>query len=307
MNTTPALPTIDGIRPSYLHLPCDRRLADAPLLDYLCRRFPYVPRETWLSRLEKGGIFDGNGRPLPPDTPFVPGATLYYYRETIAEDEPRIPFREEILHVDEHLIVADKPHFLPVVPGGRFLRETLLTRLRLRPELHNGRPEDITPLHRLDKDTAGVVLFCRRPESRRAYQTLFQERRVVKTYEALAAERSGLDFPLHIRSRLERGEPFFLTRETAGEANAHTVIEAAEAVSDGLCRYRLSPVSGKKHQLRVHMASLGIPILNDPLYPDPLPADSTDYAKPLKLLARAIEFADPFSGQVRRFESRRTL
>lgn len=301
------LPPLGGVRPSYLNLPCDLSLAGTPLADYLCRRFPYVPRETWLSRLAAGGIFDASGRPLAPDAPFVPGGRLFYYREAVAFDEPEIPFCEEILYADNHLLAVDKPHFLPVVPGGRFLRETLLTRLRLHPELQDADPDGLAPLHRIDKDTAGVVLFCRRRESRRAYQMLFQARRVEKSYEAVAAERTGMTFPLHIRSRIERGEPFFLMRETGGAANAHTVVEAAEPLGGGLARYRLRPVSGKKHQLRVHMAALGLPILNDPLYPAPLPDAAPDYAKPLKLLARSVAFVDPFTGKRMCFESGRGL
>ncbi|MGF6147325.1 Ribosomal large subunit pseudouridine synthase A [Kingella potus] len=300
-------PGSDGIRPSYLNLPCDSALAGTLLADYLCRRFPYVPRETWLARLAAGGIFDSQWRPLAPDAPFVPGGRLFYYREAVAADEPEIPFQEEILYTDGHLLAVDKPHFLPVVPSGRFLRETLLTRLRLRPELQDTDPDEIAPLHRIDKDTAGVVLFCRRRESRSAYQMLFQERRVEKSYEALAAARTGMALPLHIRSRIERGHPFFLMCETAGAANAHTVVEDVQDLGGGLALYRLRPISGKKHQLRVHMASLGLPILNDPLYPVPLPDGLPDYAKPLKLLARSIAFTDPFTGEKRHFESRRML
>lgn len=306
MKKTAPLPLIDGIKPSYLHLPCDKKLHGTLLLDFLCCRFPYIGREIWAGRLSDGHIFDEAGTPLAADAAFRPGGTVYYYREAIAAEEEPVPFQEHILHIDEHLIVADKPHFLPVIPGGRFLRETLLTRLRLRPELQHLNPENFTPLHRLDKDTAGVILFAHRPESRRAYQTLFQSRAVEKTYEALAPTRTDLAYPLHVRSRLERGEPFYLTRQAEGEANSHTIIELAEN-RGGHSLYRLRPVSGKKHQLRVHMAALGMPLLNDPLYPDPQPADCTDYARPLKLLARAIEFTDPFSGLKRRFESTRAL
>ena len=182
MKQTAPLPLIDGIKPSYLHLPCDKKLHGTLLLDFLCRRFPYIGREIWAGRLSDGHIFDEAGTPLAADAAFRPGGTVYYYREAIAAEEEPVPFQEHILHIDEHLIVADKPHFLPVIPGGRFLRDTLLTRLRLRAELQHLNPENFTPLHRLDKDTAGVILFAHRPESRRAYQTLFQSRAEEKSY-----------------------------------------------------------------------------------------------------------------------------
>ena len=230
---------------------------------------------------------------------------MYYYRETSRDSEPRIPFDEKILHVDEHLIVVDKPHFLPVTPSGRFLHETLLTRLRLRPELQHLNVGDITPVHRLDKDTAGVMLLSHNPAVRRHYQAMFQDKAVRKTYEALAPTRTDLRYPHRISSRLVRSERFFLTQETDGEPNAHTVIELFENRGD-TSLYRLYPQTGKKHQLRVHMTSLGIPILNDMYYPVPSDAEE-DYGKPLKLLAKSIEFQDPVSGMTRRFESMQTL
>lgn len=245
-------------------------------------------------------------RTIDENTLFEPGKTMFYYRETSRESEPRIPFEEKILHIDEHLIVVDKPHFLPVIPSGRFLRETLLTRLRLRPELQYLSVEDITPIHRLDKDTAGVMLLSLNPATRRDYQAMFQEKTVRKTYEAVAPTRTDLDYPLDISSRMERGEKFFLTRETEGEPNAHTTIELIEN-RGAFSLYRLTPHTGKKHQLRVHMMSLNMPLMNDALYPTPLAAGDEDYDRPLKLLAKRIEFTDPVSGEIRVFESGFTL
>ena len=201
--------------------------------------------------------------------------------------------------------MVDKAHFLPVTPSGRFLHETLLTRLRLRPELQHLNVGDITPVHRLDKDTAGVMLLSHNPAVRRHYQAMFQDKAVRKTYEALAPTRTDLRYPHRISSRLVRGEKFFLTQETDGEPNSHTVIELFENRGD-TSLYRLYPQTGKKHQLRVHMTSLGIPILNDMYYPVPSDAEE-DYGKPLKLLAKSIEFQDPVSGMMRRFESMQTL
>ena len=297
------LPLRDGIKPSYLCLPHDVRYLGQPLLRFLCERFPFVDEAGWRARLNSGFVVAADGAVLSENTPYRAGATIYYYREISREDEPRIPFDETILHVDEHLIVVDKPHFLPVIPSGRFLRETLLTRLRLRPELQHLNVADITPIHRLDKDTAGVMLLSHNRATRGAYQSLFQSRAVTKVYEAIAPTRTDLHYPLRVASRMVRGEDFFLTQEVAGEPNAFTTIELIEN-RGAHSLYRLHPETGKKHQLRVHMLSLGMPLLNDGLYPVTTPMDVVDYDKPLKLLARSIEFTDPIMGEQRRFESR---
>ena len=299
------LPLLHGVKPSYLVLPHDKQFYGQPLLHFLCARFPFVGEAAWKARLNSGMVVNQHGRPINEHAPFQPGETIFYYRETSRDSEPRIPFDEKILHVDEHLIVVDKPHFLPVTPSGRFLHETLLTRLRLRPELQHLNVGDITPVHRLDKDTAGVMLLSHNPAVRRHYQAMFQDKAVRKTYEALAPTRTDLRYPHRISSRLVRSERFFLTQETDGEPNAHTVIELFENRGD-TSLYRLYPQTGKKHQLRVHMTSLGIPILNDMYYPVPSDAEE-DYGKPLKLLAKSIEFQDPVSGMTRRFESMQTL
>lgn len=229
MNTrTTPLPLLDGVKPSYLVLPHDKSFYGLPLLYFLCVRFPFVDESHWRKRLDSGFVVGSDGMALNADTPFQPGQTVYYYREINREDEPRIPFDEKILHIDEHLIVVDKPHFLPVIPSGRFLRETLLTRLRLRPELQHLNVEHITPIHRLDKDTAGVMLLSHNPASRRDYQTMFQDKTVRKTYEAVAPTRTDLVYPHSVESRLVRGEKFYLTQEAAGEPNAFTVVELIE-------------------------------------------------------------------------------
>ena len=299
---TNPLPLLDGVKPSYLVLPHEKQFYGLPLLHFLCVHFPFVGEENWRRRLNSGFVVGADGVPFDENTLFEPGKTMFYYRETSRESEPRIPFEEKILHIDEHLIVVEKPHFLPVIPSGRFLRETLLTRLRLRPELQHLNVEDITPIHRLDKDTAGVMLLSLNPATRRDYQTMFQEKTVQKTYEAVAPTRTDLVYPLDVVSRMVRGERFFTTQETEGEPNAHTTVELLENRGE-FSLYRLTPHTGKKHQLRVHMMRLGMPLLNDALYPTPLAAGDEDYEKPLKLLAKRIEFTDPISGQERIFES----
>lgn len=286
------------------HGPAPSRLQLPPgpwrtLLDGLCARFPAVGREAWADRFARGRVLDVDGAPLAPDARYRVGMEVRYFRE-VAEEAP-IPFEETVLHADAHLVVADKPHFLPVTPAGGHVRETLLARLVRR----LGNPE-LVPLHRIDRDTAGLVLFSADPATRGAYQALFRERRIGKGYEAVAGPLPALAFP-HVReSRLAPGEPFFRMREVDGMANSRTRIDVV-ARGDGGWRYALAPLTGRKHQLRVHMAALGAPIRNDPLYPALAPVAAGDYARPLQLLARSLAFVDPLSGRARRFESRLRL
>lgn len=290
------LPVVDGLAPSYVWLP---REAWPDTLSFLVARFPDVPESTWHRRMASGQVCTAAGRVLMPDAAFAGGECVFYYRDV--GDEPRIPFDEVILYQDEYLLVVDKPHFLPVTPSGRFVRETLLVRLRARTGI-----DDLVPIHRLDRETAGVMLFSVSAHSRAAYQNLFRDKVVDKCYEALAPVSSHV-FPLEYQSRLERAGQFFLTEEVAGEPNAQTRIELAEVRGDHAL-YRLYPVTGKKHQLRVHMHALGMPILNDTFYPVPVPPDAPDnFAAPLQLLARSIRFTDPVTQAVRTFSSQRTL
>jgi len=275
------------------------------VLDFLTERFPHVATGTWLSRMARGELVDETGRPLTSTSRYRIGACVYYYREL--ESEESIPFAETILYQDEHLLVADKPHFLPVIPAGRFLRETLLVRLKQKLKL-----DDLVPVHRLDRETAGVVVFSVNAGTRGQYTSLFRNRKVEKVYQALAPNHPELSFPLTRCSRIVRGEPFFRVKEVDGEANSETRIAVIENVRSeaSLNLYELRPLTGRKHQLRVHLAALGIPILNDKLYPDSsfrkFAADS-DFSAPLKLLAKSISFTDPLTEQEHHFESQRTL
>ncbi len=242
---------------------------------------------------------DAQGRALAADQRWQVGLEILYFREVSAE--PSIPFSERILYQDADLLVADKPHYLPVTPAGGYVRETLLARL----VAHTGNA-GLVPLHRLDRLTAGLVLFSQRPDSRDAYQRLFRERRIDKTYEALAPALPDVQFPLQRRSRIVAGEPFFRMAEVPGEANARTEVEVM-AADGAIWHYRLRPETGRKHQLRVHMAALGAPVLGDDLYPQLFPAVDRLQAPPLQLLARALAFQDPLSGERRAFSSERML
>ena len=267
----------------------------ATVLDCLSDHFKGITREQWLDRFARGRVLDAQGQAIAAELPYRRGMRLHYFREV--PNEKAIPVQEEILHIDEHLVVADKPHFLPVTPTGEYVEHTLLRRLIRR--LDN---PHLVPLHRIDRHTAGLVLFSANPQSRGAYQRLFPERRIDKHYQAIAAAMPNVAFPLVRRSRLVHGEPFFRMHEVEGVENSETHACVLEKNGE-LWRYGLSPVTGKTHQLRVHMAALGAGICNDPFYPRLL-SEQDDYAKPLKLLAQSLSFADPLTGETRYFESR---
>lgn len=291
------LPVRNGVAPSRVWLP------QGPwprLLDFLQERFVHLPAAALMQRLAQGDIVDQEGNPQTADSAYIPLRWLWYYREVA--NEAAVPFDLPVLYRDSCLVVVDKPHFLASIPGGQYLQETALIRLRRSLDLPM-----LSPIHRLDRDTAGVMLFCADPASRGAYQTLFQSRRVLKEYEAIAPVVQDMTFPLVYSSRLQQRAGQFTMHEVPGEPNSETVIEMIAAAALG--HYRLRPITGRKHQLRLHMAALGMPICNDMFYPvlcQP-PTAANDFSRPLQLLARAVEFTDPFSGQQRRFCSQRTL
>ncbi len=286
------LPMRDGVNPSCVVLPS---VGQGSMLDFLAQRLPAVDRADWQRRMAAGEVVDEFGEPVTPARAFVPGIRLYYYREL--PHEAAIPFEETVLFQDEHLLVADKPHFLPVVPTGPYLQHTLLVRLKRRLGL-----SELSPVHRIDRDTAGLVLFSVQRATRGRYQALFRDRAVRKVYEAVAPWRSDLEFPREHASRLEESPQFFRMHEVPGEPNTRTRMELLE-VAAPWARYRLEPVTGKRHQLRVHMAALGLPLRGDAFYPEVNDPPEGDYSNPLQLLARELEFIDPVTGQARRFAS----
>jgi tRNA pseudouridine32 synthase/23S rRNA pseudouridine746 synthase len=295
-NAQVPLPVRDGVAPSYLWITETRA---GGMLAFLAERFPEIAGPSWAERLARGDVVDAQGERLGADSPVRQGMRIWYYREL--DQETPIPFEESIVFQDEHLLVVDKPHFLPMIPTGRFLRETLLVRLKRKLALPH-----LTPIHRLDRETAGVVIFSHNLATRGTYQSMFQKRSVRKVYEALAPALQGREFPFTYRSRMVDGDKFFVMREEEGEPNSETLVELIERRAD-LARYRLHPHTGRKHQLRLHMASLGVPILNDAFYPVALPCKGDDFSKPLQLLARRIGFEDPLTGEARSFASEREL
>ncbi len=286
----------DGVGPSCVSLPAGPW---PTMLDFLVQRFPGIAAEVWQQRLLQGDVVDEHGAPVTPERSYQADLHLYYYRSV--PDEAPIPFEEAVLFQDEHLVVADKPHFLPVVPSGGYLQQTLLVRLKRRLGL-----DDLVPLHRIDRDTAGLVLFSVQLATRGNYQGLFRQHTMRKTYQATARWDPALPWPLRRETRIGDSAHFMQQQELPGLPNTSTLIEPL-AVHGNLARYQLQPITGHRHQLRVHMNALGLPILGDGIYPTLTPEGHTNPALPLQLLAQALEFTDPLSGLVRRFESQRWL
>ena len=313
MSVTPPLPVRDGVSPTRLRVPADGPWAG--VAEYIEARFDHLDPGELRRRISAGEFVGADGRAIDHDTPLGTHQFVWYHRDL--PDEPVLPYREEILHRDDHLVVVDKPHFLPTTPSGHFLRETALVRLRTR--LGN---DDITPIHRLDRETAGVVMFSARADTRGAYQSMFERREVTKVYEAVSARPPGWDpaapflagrpAPVthreHIRSR--RGE-LRVTLHPELPPHSETLVDVLRTGHSASGRLvvqtLLRPRTGRLHQLRVHLAALGIGILGDRRYPDLLPEAPDDPDLPLQLLARELVFTDPLTGGPRRFVTRRTL
>ncbi len=266
--------------------------------DHLVERLPRVDPARIDAMLREQRIVDASG-PLGPDAPYVPESHLWFHRDLPVEVP--VPFRVEVLHRDEHLLVVDKPHFLATIPRGQHVVETALVRLRHELDLPT-----LSPAHRLDRVTAGVLMFVITPALRGAYQALFRDRRVRKTYEAVAPVDPVLQLPHTVRSRIVKERGVIRAYTEPGTPNAETRVELAEERA-GLGRYRLSPTTGRTHQLRLHMCGLGVPILGDGFYPQLTATPLEDFRRPLQLLASELEFTDPVSGRPFRFTTRRTL
>ena len=298
-------PARDGVSPSRLAVPPGPW---ATVAEFLAARLR--PGIDWRERLAQGDVVDVWGTPLPPDAPCVPGQVLWYWRHLAAE--PRVPFELTLLHRDEHLVVVDKPHFLASIPGGRHLQETALVRLRRL--LGN---DELTALHRLDRDTAGLLMFSADPATRDAYHALVRAQGLRKVYEAVAPWRADLppSFTASHRLHEPRGARHLPVQVVAGEANAHVQVTLLRRLGPvggvALAHYRLEPLTGRRHQLRVQMNALGCPIVGDRMYPrfwpEPLADAEPDFTQPLQLLARELAFTDPVTGAERRFVSARQL
>lgn len=291
------LPTREGVGPSCIGLPHDTW---PTIAEFLIERFPVITPQAWMERIEAGEVVDEHCVPVTATRRYQSPLRVYYYRTL--DGEASIPFEEEVVFQDDQLLVVDKPPFVPVTPKGKYLKESLLVRLKRKLGL-----DDLVPLHRIDRSTSGLVLFSGKPATRGTYQSLFPERRIAKHYEAVVPWQEGVSsVPEVYRSRLVDDDHFMRVREEPGEPNSETRIEVLN-VQDGLALLRLSPITGRRHQLRVHCLALGMPIVNDPIYPVLLPEGADDFARPMQLLARSLSFADPVTGAQRSFASRRSL
>lgn len=298
MNTSAEFipPMINGVSASKVFL---QPSTATTVYDYLCTQFPHIQTSEWQSRFQEGLVYDAQGNSLNLNSPFQANSHCFYYR--FLAHEVHVPFEHQILFENEHFMVIDKPHFLTMSPTGQYVQETLLVRLKKQTEI-----EHLTPIHRLDRETAGVVLISKNVASRGLYQQLFAKRQVQKTYHAIAGYREELRFPQIVRLRMDKGRPFYTMQVLEGDPNSETEITLLEQ-QDHLAKYELKPHTGKQHQLRVHLNFLGIPIRNDPFYPSVAHKTDNDFSAPLQLLAKHIQFIDPITQQLMQFSSEQVL
>ena len=285
---------IRGVTASKLFLPT-LRPAPQRLYDYLCQQFDHISAQEWQQRFQDQLIYAADGTILNVDSAYLANQHIYYYR--FLAHEIHVPFQHQILHETDDLYIVDKPHFLTMSPTGQYVQETLLVRLKNQTGNAN-----LTPIHRLDRETAGLVLFSKRPETRGIYQQMFAKREVHKTYHAIAAYQPSLQLPQILRLRMDKGQPFYTMQIMEGEPNSETHIEILEHNADW-AKYLLKPETGKQHQLRVHLNYLGIAIKNDPFYPNVQHKTDDDFSNPLQLLAKRIQFKDPVTGGAMDFSS----
>ncbi|WP_353144119.1 pseudouridine synthase [Acinetobacter pragensis] len=262
---------------------------------YLCAQFGHIDQSEWRQRFQDGLIYDAFGQKLNVNSAFHANSHVFYYR--FLPHEIHVPFEHTILFENTDLMVIDKPHFLTMSPTGQYVQETLLVRLKNQTGI-----EQLTPIHRLDRETAGIVLFSKHPETRGAYQQMFAERKVQKTYHAIAPYALDMQFPQTVCLNMDKGVPFYTMKVYDGQPNSETEIHVLEHDAQW-AKYLLKPHTGKQHQLRVHLAHLGLPIKNDPLYPNVAHKADHDFTAPLQLLAKHIEFKDPVTLQPMQFSS----
>lgn len=287
-------PMLNGVTASKVFL---QATADSPktVYAYLCAQFPHIDPSEWQSRFDNGLVYDAQGNTLTIESSFQANTHCFYYR--FLAHEVHVPFQHQILFENEHLLVVDKPHFLTMSPTGQYVQETLL--VRLKQQTGN---EHLTPIHRLDRETAGVVLISKCVQSRGVYQQIFATRQVQKTYHAIAVYRDDLSFPLITKLKMEKGQPFYTMQVVEGEPNSETEIQLLQH-NGQWGKYELKPHTGKQHQLRVHLSHLGIPIQNDPFYPQVSHKADDDFSAPLQLLAKHIHFTDPVTQKQMQFSS----
>ncbi|MDP5131976.1 MAG: pseudouridine synthase [Paraglaciecola sp.] len=272
------------------------------VLGFLILKFPAISSDVWQQRMANGKVHWHDGELINAQTPFKAQQRVYYYREVNVE--PVVPFSERIVFQDDLILVAYKPHFLPVMPGGAYVEECLQNRLRRK----TANPH-LQAVHRIDKATAGLVLFTHQVETRQHYHRLFETQQITKTYQAIANIGNNAisnDQTWEVKARMEKSQPKFLMQIVEGVANSHSHIRCVQQTTEQAL-FELKPISGKTHQLRLHMQSIGFPLLHDTYYPALHTSRLDDYSKPLQLLAQQLRFVDPITQQVRHFSSNTEL
>ena len=287
-------PMLNGVSASKVFLP---KMTPAPhtVLAYLSDQFPHIEATEWQQRFHDGLVYDAEGNVLHTDSAYLENQHVFYYRFLAHEIE--VPFQHEILFENDHFLVVDKPHFLTISPTGQYVQQTLLVRLKKQTGI-----EHLTPIHRLDRETAGLVMFSKCIHSRGMYQQMFADRQVQKTYHAIAPFNRELNFPHRVKLHMQKGEPFYTMQVLDKAPNSETEIMLLEHDATW-AKYELKPETGKQHQLRVHLNFLGLPIKNDPFYPKVVHKADDDFSQPLQLLAKHLSFKDPITQQLMQFSS----
>ncbi len=288
-----------SLKPSFITLP-EQKNRNTTILDYLKLRFPHIGRDVWSARINNGLVFLPDGGTVTLRTPYRTGLRISYFRES--PKEIRVPFRVRFLFHNDHIAAVCKPHFLPVQPAGPFVRECLLN--RMIKSLGN---KDLTPLHRIDRETAGVVLFSLNRKTRDIYHRLFRSGKIRKIYEAIGTRPKNDNLTRWlIENRIVESEQWPGMINSSGPVNAKTLIEKTDQRGD-LVKFRIEPFTGKGHQIRLHLQLIGSGILNDRYHPELQPRQYDNFQNPLQLVARELEFDDPITGSRFKFTSARKL
>ncbi|WP_244080888.1 pseudouridine synthase [Corynebacterium striatum] len=303
------LPIKDGLNPTRARVP-EGSISAWAFLEHLIQtqrhRHPDDNAAALQARFDAGEVVLRDQTVLKPSTLLTKDQDVFFYR--IPAPEEPVPYDIPILFEDKHLLVVDKPPFMATMPRAKHIVQSATVQMRRITGI-----DDLSPAHRLDRLTSGILVFTKTKEIRGAYQTLFAERRVHKTYEAIAP-LSDVPVGAMWESRIEKTPGEIQGRLVAGEPNAFTEVagvnpvdnepyEAIHGPQPPLAKYTLKPKTGKTHQLRLHMWDAGVPILGDPVYPVTFPADAEDMRVPMHLTATRIEFIDPLIGKPREFVS----
>nr|WP_246049291.1 pseudouridine synthase [Corynebacterium tapiri] len=306
------LPIVNGLNPSRARPDVDTTAGEflTALIDAQRHRHPEDNHIAIQRRFENGEVVDSRGNRLSFISPLNAGQDMWFYR--IPAPEVPVPYEIQTVYEDDRILVVSKPPFLATMPRAQHITETATVRLR-RSTGNN----ELSPAHRLDRLTSGLLLFTKAQQFRGAYQTLFAQRQASKTYVAVArySEDLATQAPLWWRNRIEKTPGQFQARTGEGPVNAETLLHNVQRLEPEvesrlqqvhnthgtLGLYTLKPATGKTHQLRLHMHLAGAPILGDNGYPTPLPPEAEDYSVPLRLCATQLEFTDPVDGTARHF------